>query len=127
MSDLDPSGIKLTPVKVRDLPRLLAAIEPVARELAAGDVLAALMRQADAVITATAIGAGVERAWLEEQTPDVLADLAARVLEANADFFVHRVMPIITRAADNLARVASEAGGTSGSPPSSMPDSATPM
>lgn len=127
MSDLDPGGMKLTPVKVRDLPRFLAAIEPVARELAAGDVLAALMRQADAVITATAIGAGVERAWLEEQTPDVLAELAARVLEVNADFFVMRVMPIITRAAERLTQSVHGDGGTSGSPPSSMPDSATPM
>ena len=113
----------VNPVKVRDLPRFLKAIEPIAAELAAGDIAGALMRHADAVIEATAIGAGVDRAWLEDQTPDVLAELAAKVLEVNADFFVRRVLPVIQGAADRLAQTAS--GGTSGSPPSSMPDTPT--
>lgn len=113
----------IQPVKVRDLPAFLAAVEPIARELAAGDLLAALARHADAVITATAIGAGVERAWLEEQTPDVLVELAARVLEVNADFFVRQVLPTVERAAQVLAATVS--GGTSGSPASSPAASAT--
>jgi len=121
MSHFDPRGICIEPIKVRDLPRFLKAIEPIAADLAAGDIGAALMRHADAAIEATAIGAGVDRAWLEDQTPDVLAELAARVLEVNADFFVSRVLPQVTAAAERLARIAS--GGTSGSPPSSMPDS----
>jgi len=52
----------------------------------------------------------------------VLAELAAKVLEVNADFFVRRVLPVVT-AAERLAQTAS--GGTSGSPPSSMPGSPT--
>jgi len=102
------------PVKVKDLPRFLAAIEPIAQELARGDILAALARHADRVIEATAIGAGVDRAWLEEQTPDVLVDLAAQVLEVNADFFARAVMPRITQAAERIASTLS--GGMSGSP-----------
>jgi len=125
MTPFDPRGTAVTPVLVRDLPRFLKAVEPIAAELAAGDIAAALMRHADAVIEATAIGAGVDRAWLEDQTPDVLAELAAKVLEVNADFFVRRVLPVVTAAADRLAQTAS--GGTSGSPPSSMPDSPTGM
>ncbi len=102
----------VSPLKVKDLPAFLAAIEPVARELAEGDILAALARHADAVITATAIGAGVERAWLEEQTPDVLVDLAARVLEVNADFFVRQVLPRIQAAAERIGAItqATQAG-----------------
>jgi len=50
----------------------------------------------------------------------------AKVLEVNADFFVRRVLPVIQGAADRLAQSAQTAsGGTSGSPTSSMPDSAT--
>ena len=113
----------INPIKVRDLPAFLAAIEPIARDLAAGDILAALARNADAVITATAIGAGVERAWLEEQDVDTLVDLAAKVLEVNADFFAQRVMPKITTAAERIAKIAS--GGTSGSQGSSAQDSTT--
>jgi len=126
MTQHDPRGISVNPVKVRDLPRFLKAIEPMAAELAAGDIAAALMRHADAVIEATAIGAAVERAWLEDQTPDVLAELAARVLEVNADFFFRRVLPAIQGAAHRLTQsVQTASGGTSGSPPSSMPDSHT--
>lgn len=125
MSDFDPRGICVEPIKVRDLPRFLRAVEPIAADLAAGDIAGALIRHAEALIEATAIGASVERAWLEEQTPDVLADLAARVLEVNGDFFVRRVLPQVTAAAERLSRIAS--GGTSGSPASLMPgsDSAT--
>jgi hypothetical protein len=116
----------IQPIKVRDLPRFLKAIEPIAADLATGDLAGALMRHAEAVIEATAIGAGVERAWLEEQTPDVLAELATKVLEVNADFFVRRVLPVIQVTADRLMQsVQTDSGGTNGSPPSSMPDSPT--
>lgn len=114
---------EIQPIKVKDLPAFLAAIEPIARELASGDILAALARHADNVISATAVGAGVERAWLEAQTPDVLVDLAAKVLEVNADFFVRAVLPKVSAASEALARIAS--GGTSGSQGSSDQDSAT--
>lgn len=114
---------EIHPVKVKDLPAFLAAVEPIARELAEGDILAALAKHADNVITATAIGANVERAWLEAQTPDVLVDLAAQVLEVNADFFARAVLPKVTAAAESLARIAS--GGTIGSPGSSAQDSIT--
>jgi hypothetical protein len=116
---------EITPIKVRDLPRFLKLIEPIAKELDAGDIAGALMRHADAVIEATSIGAGVERAWLEDQTPDVLAELAAKVLEVNADFFVRRFLPLVIAAAGRLTQsVKTASGGTNGSPPSSMPDSA---
>lgn len=116
--NLDPGSIDIAPVKVKDLPAFLAAVEPIARELASGDILSALAKRADHLITATAIGAGVERAWLEAQTPDVLVDLAARVLEVNADFFVSRVLPRITAAAEKFAAIQTRSGGTSGSPSS---------
>ena len=116
------------PIKVKDLPAFLAAIEPIAQEIARGDILAALAKHADRVIEATAIGAGVERAWLEEQTPDVLVDLAAQVMEVNADFFARSVLPRLNRAAETLARtIETASGGTSGLPGSLPPDSAGAM
>ncbi|MCE5420255.1 MAG: hypothetical protein JJ713_05660 [Acidithiobacillus sp.] len=107
----------IVPVKVRDLPAFLAAIEPIARDLESGDLLTALARNADAVIAATAIGAGVERAWLDEQDLDTLLDLATQVLEVNGDFFFQRAIPKLTKAAEKIGKIAS--GGTNGSPDSS--------
>ncbi|PPD22866.1 MAG: hypothetical protein CTY22_05215 [Methylomonas sp.] len=113
----------MTPIKIKHLPAFLRAIEPIAHDLAAGDLLGSLTRHADAVITATALGADVDRAWLDEQTPDVLIDLASQVIEVNTDFFAHSVLPKLTVAADRLAIVT---GGTPGLPASSGQASATP-
>jgi len=113
----------IEPVRVKDLPQFLAALEPVAREVAAGDVLSAVAKHTSGMIEATAIGSGADRAWLQEQTPDVLVELAAAVIEVNADFFVQRVLPAALDAVERIVRIAS--GGTSGLPGSSPQDSTT--
>lgn len=105
--------LTITPVRVGDLPAFIAAIEPMARELSTGDLLGALSRHADALILATALGAGVERAWLEERTADDLVRLASAVVEVNADFFVRRLVPAIEQAAQQLTSL-TDSGGTTG-------------
>ena len=107
-----------------DLPAFLAEIEPVVRDLGSEgppDVVLALARHARRVIAATALGAGVEEAWLGEQTPEVLVDLAAAVLEVNLDFFVQVLAPRVAQATVPLARLSElgsagpvVAGGTTG-------------
>lgn len=129
------------PVSVADLPKFMAAISPIIKEIAGvialrdyekGGAFVVMQllsdtenveRNIEAVITATAIGAKVDRAWLGQQKPDVLVELASRVLEVNWDFFVRRVLPAINQAAERLMMIAS--GGTSGSPGSSAQDSPT--
>lgn len=110
-------AIHITPVKVKDLPAFLNAVEPVARDLAGGDIITALSHHAEDVIAATAIGAGVPRAELEEATPDVLVLLATRVMEVNADFFVRQVLPLMTAAAKKIGSIStpSSTSGSSGS------------
>ncbi len=120
--------LAIASVPVRDLQAFLAALEPVARELMAGDILPAIVRHTDAVITATAIGAGVERQWLEAQDAEALVLLAGAVIEVNADFFVQRLVPALTMAAQALA-AASEmwaTPSTAGSAPSSAMASPAP-
>ena len=108
--------IVVTPVKVKNLPAFLAAIEPVVRQLSASsagatgakdDLLLALATHAPNVITATAVGAGVDEAWLGDQTTDVLVDLALAVLEVNMDFFVQVLLPRVTAAIGPLGRLSS--------------------
>lgn len=85
----------IEPVLVEHLPAFLRAVTPVAQQLLSGDWLGALAEHGDRVIEATAIGACVDRSWLDKQRPDVLIKLASRVIEVNADFFVHQVLPLI--------------------------------
>ena len=111
--------IVITPVKVKNLPAFLAAIEPVVSQLgrktsasAAEDLLSALATHAPNVIKATALGAGVEEKWLGEQTTEVLVDLATAVLEVNMDFFVQVLLPRVTAAIGPLGRLSSLGGQT---------------
>jgi hypothetical protein len=112
-------SLSITPVKVKNLPAFLAAIEPVVRELGTGapdDLLGALSTHAPNVIAATALGAGVTADWLGEQTPEVLVELAAAVLEVNMDFFVQVLLPRTVAATEQLRRLSELAptGGTTG-------------
>lgn len=113
--------IVVTPVKVKNLPAFLAAIEPVVRQLGASsagatgakdDLLLAMATHAPNVIKATAVGAGVEEKWLGEQTTEVLVDLATAVLEVNMDFFVQVLLPRVTAAIGPLGRLSSLGGQT---------------
>lgn len=119
-------AVAVRPVRVKHLPAFLAAIEPLARELAAGDVYAALAHNAEALVAALALGAEVERAWLDEQDAETLVELAGAVLEVNADFFVQTLLPRATAVAERLAGRLTAAGGLTGLPASLPAASATP-
>lgn len=109
--------VAVAPVKVRDLPAFLAAIEPVVGSLGllggsgAAGVLALLATHGQRLIEATALGAGVEATWLGEQTSDVLVDLAVAVVEVNIDFFVRVLLPKVTAATQEMTALG---GGMTG-------------
>ncbi|MGE4442123.1 MAG: hypothetical protein AB7D27_11645 [Desulfomicrobium sp.] len=105
---------KIGPVKVKHLPAFLTACEPVATACMAGDFAKAIVENADNVIQAVALGAGIDREWLDDQGADVLVELAAKVVEVNIDFFVRTLLPKIAAAADAIdAKI--PAGGMDGS------------
>lgn len=117
MPTVDEILAAIRPVKVRNLPAFLRACEPIATSLMAGDIQGALMRHTDDLITATALGADVDRAWLEDQDAETLMDLAFRVLEVNIDFFARTLLPRLADAAGKI-EAAMPAGGTNGFPSS---------
>lgn len=105
---------KIGPVKVKHLPLFFEVCEPVAAALMAGDIARALVQNADNVIEAVALGADVDRGWLDDQGSDVLVELLVAVMEANIDFFVKTLLPKIEAAAGAIEGMIS-AGGTGGS------------
>lgn len=72
------------------------------------------MRNVEALTEAAAIAGRVDRDWLGEQTADVLVELATAAIEANADFFIQRILPQIQQAAEAIGTLT--AGPTSSSP-----------
>lgn len=109
---IDGREITVAPIKIKHLSAFVRTIEPIVQAVAEGDILAALGRNADALIEAVCIGAGVERAWLEEREVDVLVELAAEVIEVNADFFVQRILPKIETAGGVISSWSSLAAST---------------
>ena len=101
---LSCGALELTPVRLGELPRLLAVVRPFADALSAEpDWLALLGAHGDGVLDLLALTTRKDRAWVNDLSLDDAVQLAAAVFEVNADFFVHRVVPGITRSADKLA------------------------
>lgn len=109
-------SLTISPIKTRELPRMLKAVKPIAAEIQAEDVAGALLANADCLVEAVAIGARKPRGWVDELDLDDLALLASAVLEVNGDFFVRAVLPRATEAMDRMTLLIGQK--------SSMPSSA---
>lgn len=109
------TALELTPIRLGELPRLLAAVRPLAADLSVEpDWLDLLARHGEAVLELLAITTRRELAWINDLSLDDAVQLAAAVFEVNADFFVGRVVPAIQGAAQRLAPILS--AGTTPSP-----------
>ncbi len=106
--------LALTPIRVGEVPALLAAIKPIAQHLVNGDPdwLALLTEHGDAILDALAIAARRPREWVEALSLDDAVQLATALFEVNVDFFVQRVVPAIQSAAARIDRNVRAAGMT---------------
>lgn len=107
--------LEILPIKVGQLPKLLAAIKPILAVLSAGDLMAALSTHPDHAIDAIAILCGQSRKWLDGLYSDDLVKLAAVCLEVNADFFVRRLAPALQAAGQSLTPMMAGLTSLSGS------------
>lgn len=100
---LSGTSLELTPIRLGELPRLLAVVRPLAEEITSDpDWMALLARHGDAVLDLLAITTRRERAWINDLQLADAVQLAATVFEVNADFFVAHVVPAIQGAAQRL-------------------------
>ena len=111
-------SLTISPIKTRELPRMLKAVKPIAAEIMAEDVAGALLENADCLVEAVAIGARKPRAWVDELDLDDLVLLASAVLEVNGDFFVRAVLPGARKAMDRVDKLIGQKSST----PSSAED-----
>lgn len=119
--------VSIAPLKVRQIPAFARALAPAARELAAGDLGAALLGHGEALIDALAVATGAPVEWLGALEADEFLALAADVVEVNADFFTHRTAPALEQALARVtAALAPATAGATLSSASPAPASATP-
>ena len=112
-------ALELTPIRLGELPRLLAVVRPLADDITGDpDWIALLGRHGDSVLDLLAITTRRERAWVNDLSLEDAVLLAAAVFEVNADFFVARVVPAIQGAAQRLAPTLRSLTKSDGTPPS---------
>lgn len=116
---LSGTALELTPIRLGELPRLLAVMRPLASELSADpDWLALLGQHGDSMLDLLAITTRRERAWINDLQLADAVQLAAAVFEVNADFFVAHVVPAIQGAAQRLAPTLRSLTNSAGTVPS---------
>lgn len=87
--------VRITPLKVGQLPGFLRAITPLMQQVTSADIdwLSLLGERGEDLLSAIAIALGKPRAWVDELAADEAILLATKVFEVNADFFTRTVMP----------------------------------
>lgn len=121
--------LEITPLRVGELPAFARAVRPVAAKLGTDpDWLRLLSEDGESVILAVAIACRRPPDWVAALALDEAIRLAEAVFQANADFFIRRVVPEITQLS---ARISQQTGtvilGQTPSTGSSDPATATPM
>lgn len=97
------SLLELTPIRLGELPRLLATVRPIASKLAEDpDWIALLSEHGQTVLDLLVITTRRDRAWVEALSLEEAVQVAAAAFEVNADFFVARVVPAIHAATSQL-------------------------
>jgi len=95
-------AIRIRPLTVGQLPGFLRAAQPIIAELSSGDIAQALLREPAAVIEAITIACAQDRVWIDSLYSDDLIKLGTKCIEINLDFFIRRLLPEITAAAETI-------------------------
>lgn len=103
---MEIAGVELaiSPIRVGEIPALLAAVRPFAHRLVDGepDWLELLADHGEALIKAIAVASRQPQDWVAALAMDDAIRLATTLFEVNADFFVQRVVPAIQHAAARI-------------------------
>lgn len=97
-------SVAVAPLKVRQIPPFLRAIGPAATQLFSGDLAGALGAHGDELVRAVSVATDQPEAWLGDLDADEFLRLVGEVVEVNADFFAHRVAPVLEATVSKLSR-----------------------
>ncbi len=97
-------ALEITPIRVGEVPALLATIQPFADQLASTDPdwLAILSTHGTALLRTLALASRQPQAWIDDLPLDAAIALATTLFEVNADFFVERVVPAVQAASERI-------------------------
>jgi hypothetical protein len=117
--------LEISPLKVGELPAFARAVRSIASKVTSDpDWLRLLSEDGESVLLALAIACRRPPDWVATLALDDAIRLAEAIFGANADFFIQRVVPEITRVSQQIKTVIP---GAMPSPGSSGLDTATPI
>ena len=121
-------NLDITPLKVGELPTFARAVRSIAIKLSPDpDWLSLLSEDGECVILALAIACRRPHEWVAGLALDDAIHLAEMVFEANADFFIRRVVPEVMRVAGGInARIGTLIPGPTSSSDSFTAGTVTP-
>ena len=96
--------IDIGPLTVRQIPVMLKAFSAFSGKAASDsgvqkdDWLALFSEHTDKIVDAIALATGQNQDWVYALYPDEVILLAEAIWEVNQDFFVNRVLPVLTKA-----------------------------
>lgn len=112
--------IEITPLKIGEIPKLLKALKGVSLPMDGQgnlNVLGLLSGEhGESVLDAVAIAVRKPRAWLDDLPADEALELAFAVVEANVDFFVRRILPLIEAEMEQVTRRLGQTASSASSP-----------
>jgi hypothetical protein len=112
--------VEVLPLRLRHYAAFTRAIEPALPVLMSGDLYRACLEHNDALLRAVSIATGVPEPELAELWTDEFLRLLRAVVVVNGDFFLHRVLPEVQGAVEEIAQLI----GTAGAPSSPGSDAA---
>ena len=98
-------AVKISPLKIRQIPGFSRAIGPVSTMLFGGDMMGAIAMHGEGLIKAVAIAIEQTEDWIGDLPPDEFLHLATAVVEVNGDFFVRRVRPALEETIEKVTKV----------------------
>lgn len=99
--------LDITPLKLGELPAFARAVRPIAAKISADpDWMAILSEDGESAIAALSIACRKPVEWVSGLNIDEAIKLAEVVFGANADFFIRRVVPEITRVSQSISTLA---------------------
>lgn len=110
-------SFRVEPIRAAQLPRLMPLLGALRGAMAgvpdgaepAVVVEAVLTGCPDAALDVVAVTVNCDRGVVDSLALDELIDLAVAAFEVNADFFIRRLMPVVTAALSRMAQVATPA------------------
>ncbi|MFA7239370.1 MAG: hypothetical protein WC091_04600 [Sulfuricellaceae bacterium] len=102
---LNGKTLSIVPFKIGILPEMARTCAPFMDAFKPGapvDWLALTIEHGENVFAALALASGQPQTWVEGLTAEEAIRLAQTVIEVNADFFIRRVLPSLTAAANGL-------------------------